>query len=105
MKRLQAFERFSLRPPVTRAETQGRSHHRKQDRHGALGWGGGRAVTVLQRNVLVKAAAPAVSTELREDRTSRWYRFRGWGHPGLGSCPLMIQTRHHRKSQNQILSR
>ena len=41
------------------------------------GWGSvGRATTVLQRDIVVKAAAPAVSIELREDRTGRWYRFR-----------------------------
>ena len=39
-----------------------------------------RAVTVFQTNVVIKAAAPAVSIELREDRTGPWYRFRDRGH-------------------------
>ena len=37
-------------------------------------------MTVFQRNIAIKATAPAVSIELREDRTDRWYRFRDRGH-------------------------
>ena len=43
-----------------------------------------RAVTVFQTNVAIKAAAPAVSIELREDRTGRWYRFRDRAAPAPG---------------------